>query len=225
MARPKKTAETAEIAAEEKQEQQEQGKTYTEAELNSMIAAAVAKAMAELQAKGAAAPQEKQKITLLWQAPVADDNVQEFGPNGRFGRIVGPSGTIIVNRDDFSQILDGMTRLFLDRRWLIVLDGLTDDEKDAYGVNYKEGEYLTREAFARLAEQGRKLLDIYPALCEGSRRIVACRVYEAWKNGSKSVTRDLVKDLNELCKAIDPEETTFKTILLEMNAADADDKE
>ena len=160
---------------------------------------------------------------MLLQAPLAQDNVTTFGPDGRFGRIVGPTGSIYVPKDEFPQILDGLTRTFLDRRWLIVVSGLDEQERNAYGVNYREGEYLTREAFDNLLRQGEKLLAIYPELCDGSREIVAKRVYEGWKTHNKAVNRGLVTKLNRLCKKINPSETAFKTILEEMNVDDSGD--
>lgn len=232
----KKTAKKEEIkeeiklpepAAPEAAEQPaEQPKSYSEAELQAMIAAAVAKAMAELAAKPAEKPAApaRERVMLLWMAPVAEDNVQDFGPQGRFGRITGPYGSFYVPKDDFPQILDGMARMFLERRWLIVVSGLDEAERDAFGVNYKPGELLDQQAFRRLAEQGMKLLDIYPALCPGHKKIVAASVYEAWKGGNKAVTRGLVKELNRLCRKTDHEERTFRAILDEMNVAELDEE-
>lgn len=232
----KKTAKKEEIKEEikspepaapaEAEQPAEKPKSYSEAELQAMIAAAVAKAMAELAAKPAEQPAApaRERVMLLWMAPVAEDNVQDFGPQGRFGRITGPYGSFYVPKDDFPQILDGMARMFLERRWLIVVSGLDEAERDAFGVNYKPGELLDQQAFRRLAEQGMKLLDIYPALCPGHKKIVAASVYEAWKGGNKAVTRGLVKELNRLCRKIDPEERTFRAILDEMNVAELDEE-
>lgn len=232
----KKTAKKEEIkeeiklpepdAPETAEQPAEHPKSYSEAELQAMIAAAVAKAMAELAAKPAEKPAApaRERVMLLWMAPVAEDNVQDFGPQGRFGRITGPYGSFYVPKDDFPQILDGMARMFLERRWLIVVSGLDEAERDAFGVNYKPGELLDQQAFRRLAEQGMKLLDIYPALCPGHKKIVAASVYEAWKGGNKAVTRGLVKELNRLCRKIDPEERTFRAILDEMNVAELDEE-
>lgn len=211
------------VAADEAQEQADQKEqTFTYEQVQEMVNEAVKQALAAQSAPQTGAAPAKERVMLLWQAPVAKDNVQEFGPNGRFGRITGPSGSFYVPRDEFSQILDGTVRVFLDRRWLIVVSGLDADEREAFGVNYKEGEVLTRQAFDKLLEQGDKLLEIYQQLCEGHRRIVAKRVYEGWREHNRAVNRGLVKKLNSLCKKIDPEETTFKTVLAEMNAKDED---
>lgn len=220
----KKAAEITEqvsIAADETAKQTEA--VYTASQVQDMIAAAVRQAL-EQAGKAAPAP-ARERVHLLLQAPLSESNVMSFGPEGRFGRITGPTGSIYVPKDEFPQILDGLTRVFLDRRWLIVVSGLDDQERNAYGVNYREGEYLTRDAFDNLLKQGEKLLAIYPELCAGSREIVAKRVYEGWRNRNKTVNRGLVTKLNRLCKKVNPSETTFKTILEEMNAADSDGDE
>ena len=209
------------VAADETEKQTEA--VYTASQVQDMIAAAVRQALDQA---GRAAPiPARERVHLLLQAPLADDNVTTFGPDGRFGRIVGPTGSIYVPKDEFAQILDGLTRLFLDRRWLIVVSGLDEQERNAYGVNYREGEYITREAFDNLLKQGEKLLEIYPELCDGSREIVAKRVYEGWKTHNKAVNRGLVTKLNRLCKRVNPSETAFKTILEEMNVEDDGDEE
>lgn len=230
MARPKKTETVKETAvetvpaeqiAEEKPAEatpaeQPKEETYTKAETEAMIAAAVAQALAAVQRQQYAAVPERERVNLLWQAPVMPENIEEFGPNGRYARITGPTGGFFVPKDEFSLIVDSRVRMYLERRWLIVLSGLTEEERDIYGVAYKPGEYLTKAAFAKLTEQGEKLLEIYPALCPGNRKIVAGAVYEGWRNGDKHINRGLVERLTAMCREIDPEETTFQTILQEM---------
>lgn len=189
---------------------------YSKTQVEAMIAAAVNNALAGVRQQMYASVPERERVNLLWQAPVMAENVEEFGPNGKYARISGPTGAFFVPKDEFFLIVDNRVRMYLERRWLIVLSGLTDEERELYGVNYREGEYLTRTAFAKLTEQGDKLLEIYPQLCPGNRKIVAGAVYQGWKEGKKTVNRGLVESLNALCRQIDPEETTFQTILREM---------
>ena len=227
MARTKKTETVKETAVEIPVEQSveqpveaapaaEPEKSYSRTEVEAMIAAAVANAMAGYNQQRAAALPERERVNLLWQAPVMAENVEEFGPNGRYARVTGPTGAFYVPKDDFSLIVDSRVRMYLERRWLIVLSGLTEEEREFYGVNYKEGEYLTKTAFARLTEQGEKLLEIYPKLCDGNRKIVAGAVYQGWKEGNKAINRGLVEKLSALCREIDPEEGTFQVVLQEM---------
>lgn len=164
-----------------------------------------------------------EQVHFLWMADVADDNIQDFGPGGMYGRIVGRQGEFFVPKNDLSRVLDNITRMCLERRWLIVVDGLSEDERDAMGVNYKEGELLDRKAFGKLIELGDKLVEIFPALCMGHKEMVGKRCYEAWQAKSPYINRDLIVTLNRLAKQADMKENAFAEILKEMNEKDAED--
>lgn len=139
------------------------------------------------------------KVHLLWQAEVADDNVVAFGEGGRYGVVKGKRGEFYMPKTDFSTIMDERVRFFLDNRWLIVLDGLTDEEREAYGVDYKDGEYLDKKAFAKLIEIGADILNIYPNLCDGNKKMVSQRYADAFNNG-QYIDRAVVEKLNEMSK-------------------------
>lgn len=145
-------------------------------------------------------PVSTEKVHFLWQAEVADDNRVMFGQGGRLGSVTGKRGEFYVPKSEFTSMMDEQCRFFMDKRWLIVLDGLTEEEREAYGVNYKDGEYLDREAFRKIIEMGDKILDIYPNLCEGSKMMVAQRYLEAFQEHSPLVKRETVIKLNEMSK-------------------------
>ena len=175
----------------------------------------------EMEAKAAqpqivvTAPDNGERVHLLWQAEVANDNVVEFGDGGMYGRIVGKTGSIYVPKNDLSRILDSANRLYLDKRWLIVVSGLTDDEREALGVAYKEGELLEKKVFQNLLKLGKdELLEIYPELCESHKEMIAKRFYEAYTSG-KHVDRDTVVALNNIA----PSEA-FKAVINGMNEDD-----
>lgn len=159
-----------------------------------------------------------EQVHFLWQAPVADDNVQDFGPGGMYGRIIGKTGEFFVPKNDLSRILDNITRMCLDRRWLIVVDGLSEDEREALGVNYNEGELLDRKAFAKMIELGDKILEIFPALCEGHKEMVAKRFYEGWMEKNPYIHRETVAELNRMAKAAGMKDNAFSAIIEGMNA-------
>ncbi|MBO5918776.1 MAG: hypothetical protein J6Q14_08430 [Oscillospiraceae bacterium] len=159
-----------------------------------------------------------EQVHFLWQAPVADDNVQDFGPGGMYGRIIGKTGEFFVPKNDLSRILDNITRMCLDRRWLIVVDGLSEDEREALGVNYNEGELLDRKAFAKMIELGDKILEIFPALCEGHKEMVAKRFYEGWMEKNPHIHRDTVAELNRMAKDAGMKNNAFSAIIEGMNA-------
>lgn len=162
-----------------------------------------------------AAPDNGERVHFLWQAEVANDNVVEFGDGGMYGRIVGKAGHFYVPKNDMSRILDSAARYYLDNRWLIVVSGLTEDEREALGVNYREGEILDEKAFQKITEIGREeLLEIYPELCDSHKEMIAKRFYEAYTSGNP-VERDTVVALN----SIKPTEA-FKSIINGMNEDD-----
>lgn len=187
------------------------------------------KQLAEMQKmmEAAARPQivqiggDTERVQFLWQAEVANDNVVIFGDGGMYGRIVGKTGTFSVPKTDLSRLLDSMNRFFLDKRWLIVVDGLNETEREMLGVNYSEGEILDRKAFARMVELEGEILDIYPKLCASHKEMVAKRYNEAYQTGNPHVKRDVVVELNRLSKAAGSKDGDFTAIIEAMNAADA----
>lgn len=160
-----------------------------------------------------------EQVHFLWMAPVADDNTQDFGQGGMFGRIIGKTGEFFVPKNDLSRILDHMTRMFLDQRWLIVVSGLSEEEREALGVNYKEGELLDRKAFSKLIELGDKIIEIFPHLCEGHKEMVSKRFYEAWLEHSPYIRRETVVELNRMAKQSGMKENAFAAIIEGMNKA------
>lgn len=163
---------------------------------------------------------DTEKVHFLWQAPVADDNVVLFGEGGMYGKITGKTGNFFVPKSELSRILDSMTRLFLENRWLIVLDGLNEEEREALGVNYKEGEVLDKRAFAKMVDLGNEILDIFPALCDSHKDMVGQRFYEAWTAGNPAVKRETVVALLRQSKESGHEVKAFSAIIEEMNERD-----
>lgn len=161
-----------------------------------------------------------EQVHFLWMAPVADDNVVQFGDGGMYGNIVGKTGSFYVPKPDLSRILTEMNRRFMAQRWLMVVSGLTDEEREALGVDYKPGEVLDRKAFAKMVELGDAILDIYPALCEGHKMMVAQMYADAYRQGSVYVTRERTVKLNAMSKRKDHEKGDFIAIIEDMNDRD-----
>lgn len=225
--RPKKTENAATGTAKERKTANAipAGKTFSEADVQAMIAEAVAKALAQAKQEQSA-PQivqiaaDVERVQFLYMAEVADDNHQEFGPGGMYGQITGKTGFISVPKSDLSRVMDSMFRLMMQRRWIIVVSGLTDEEREAYGVAYKDGEYLDERAFTRMIELGDKILEIYPKLCKGHREMVAKRYYEQYMSGNPAISRDVVVSLNAMSRKLDGGEGDFVRIIEDMNEAD-----
>lgn len=155
-----------------------------------------------------------EKVHLLWQAPVADDNVLLIGENGMYGRIIGKSGSAFIPKNELSRILDAPMRMYIDKRWMVVVSGLNEEEKESLGVNYREGEILDKRAFLKMIEIGDEMLEIYPKLCPDHQQMVAKCYYEAY-HSKKYVKRELVVALNRM-----KEDPAFKKIIEEMNERD-----
>lgn len=161
-----------------------------------------------------------EQVHFLWMAPVADDNVVQFGDGGMYGNIVGKTGSFYVPKPDLSRILTEANRRYMAQRWLMVVSGLTGEEREALGVDYKDGEVLDKRAFAKMVEIGDALLDIYPALCEGHKMMVAQMYADAYRKGSTCVTRDRTVKLNAMSKRQGHEKGDFIAIIEDMNEKD-----
>lgn len=162
---------------------------------------------------------DTERVQLLWQAEVADDNITSFGDGGAYGRIIGKTGVVYVPKSDLSRVLTPLNRYYLDRRELLIVSGLADDEREALGVAYKEGELLDKNAFAKMVELEDKILEIYPNLCDGHKEMVAKRYNEAFAAGNIHVKRDVVAALHKLAKDAGRGDD-FKEIMKALNAAE-----
>ena len=164
---------------------------------------------------------DTERVHFLWQADVADYNLVTFGPGGMYGSITGKTGTFSVPKNELSRILDDRTRRMIANRWLIVVDGLTDEERESLGVAYREGELLDRKVFAKMVELPREeICEIFPKLCDSHKEMVGRRFYEEWQNRNEAVTRDKVIALRNLVRSENLDIPAFQQILLEMNAAE-----
>jgi hypothetical protein len=219
-----------EVPAAEK----EPKKLYTAEEVAEIAkqaaAEAVAKAMAEVKPQVVQVMADTEKVTLRWCAPVADDNLAVFGPNGMYGTVTGKNGTVMVPKSEWSRFYDETARRLIERRWLVVLSGMTDDERAVYHCAYRKGEVLDEKAFRCAVTMGDKLLDIFDDLCTEHQEMVAKAYYDAWERGEVSAdSRDLLKQLNAKNKARYAEEPKedprrkgmFRPVLDALNSAEA----
>lgn len=184
---------------------------FTAEDVQRMIADAMAKQQAEFakQLAQVQTPQviqysgDSEKVIMRFQAEVADDNVAEFGQGGMFGKVTGKRGTIQIPKSEFSRFYTEQTKWMMEKRWLIVLSGMTDEERELYGVKYRPGEVLDDMAFAKMLDMSdEEMLKTFPALCESCREMVARRFRDAYnKRDHRVVGRlDLVRALNRMSK-------------------------
>ena len=183
------------------------------------------KQLQEMLAEQATKPQQiyvtqdnSERIWFRWMADVSDDNTIFIGENGQYGRIVGKTGTAYVPKNELSRAMDSQIRYFLEHRWLIVISGLNEEEREALGVNYKPGEILDENVFRKLADLGEELIEIYPELCDSHKEMVASSLHEAYESGKK-IKREVVVELNRIHS--DP---ALIDIIEQMNAKDLNKK-
>lgn len=231
MARGRKPAAQATETTEVKEEMKVAEPTTEVPVDNTDKMAALEAEIAELKAMLAAKESQPQVINVtqhdepvyfLFEAEVADDNIYEIGDHGQYGRITGKTGNFSVPKNELSRAMDQLFRTLMDNRWIIVLSGLTEEEREIYGVNYSEGEYLDKKAFMKMVDLGDQMLDIYPKLCAGHKEMVAKRYYEAYLAGNPKVTRELVVQLNKLSKDAGNKKGDFSAIIELMNEKDAE---
>ena len=198
------TRKTTTKKSEPKPAAAEQG-TFTLEQVNAMITKAVADALEQ------AAKENEQKVIrvsadtpmvkLRFQCECSPVNVINFGVNGKFGSITGKSGMLTIPKESFvGEFRDELVQNLLASRELIVIDGLTDEEREMYGVNYRKGEYMDEKVFSKMVDMGDELLDIYPDLNQTYKDMVAKRFAEEYERNPKKISRELVKKLNEMSK-------------------------
>lgn len=178
-------------------------KTFTEDEVKSLIAKAVADALAQAQKNVVQISTDKPLVKMLFIDDCADDNVLGFGVNSKFGTITGPIGYINVPKDEWlGEFRDNLVQMLLRERKLIVLDGLTDEERVMHGLDYKPGEVLDEKMFRNLLDHMDELPEIFKKLCPTVRAVVAARLQTAYDAGDPRIlnNRDIIVKLNKISK-------------------------
>lgn len=110
----------------------------------------------------------------------------------------------------------------LKLRKFIVLDGLTDEQRQQYGVDYAKGEILKNESmFGYMLDcPASQAAEIFKALCPSHREMVAARVHEAYERGDNRLSRERIEALNDISKAdFEDGRGAFTDILKAMNEA------
>lgn len=182
-------------------------KTYTENEVKNLIDSAVKNALKEYAAANAqkeiiVKSKNDEEVTLLYLGSIAKGTAVELGD--RIGSINKSGGTRTISKRDFIQLRTPIMDDLLESRNLIVIDGLTDDERERYGVKYEEGELLTEDTYRRLLNFDRKhIIEIFKKLCPQHKRIVATMFIDAFEANDNRVNFETVNELNKISKEID----------------------
>lgn len=175
---------------------------FTQEEVDEIVVKAVEAALAkQAQSNVIRVSADTPMVKLLYQCECSPVNVVNFGVNGKFGSITGKTGKLSITKEAFvGEFRDELVQNLLASRELIVVDGLTDDEREMYGVNYRQGEFMDEKVFAKMVDMGDAILDIYPDLNQTYKDMVAKRFAEEYEKNPKRIARDLVVRLNDMSK-------------------------
>lgn len=220
----------AEVKNEVLDEEVEQEKTkrsynkkFSQDEVNDIVQKAVAEALAKQQTQPQTVVQvaKDEYVTILFIGAIAEGTVVAMP---KWGQITYAGGMLDISKKDFLQGIGiQVNAALLKDRKILVISGLTDEERRRFGVAYKEGEYLTAQAlFELVGYEKDKICDIYAKLCEEHKRVVA-KVYLSayFDKHDNRINRETIKELNKLSKAIDSD-GLFTPILEDMGRKDAE---
>lgn len=190
------TDKTAQTEAAEKKEI-----LYSQADVQAMVAKAVAEAMAKAGAVVPAAPQDM--VTLIYLAEVSPESELNL-PN--YGTLRMGSYLEVPKKEFGNKFMSSLARKLLEKRHLIVMSGLSEDERRRWNCDYRPGEVLDERTFDKLLDYPLdKLCEIFEKLCPEHQRFVATRLITAKERNDNRVSIEKAKRLNELSKANDPE--------------------
>lgn len=98
------------------------------------------------------------------------------------------------------EFLNGMTagiEKMLASRKLVVLSGMSDEERERYGVKYGDNDILTEQQFRKLLDYDvAQICSVFDKLCDTHKRIVAKVFYSALSEDDRRVTPEKAKALN-----------------------------
>ena len=191
--------EVKEAKVEAKVEEKTTAKTFSEKEVQEMIARAVADAMAKANTSPSVIQVESKTeyVTLQYIGGIAEGTSVNLGA---LGQIYRDGDTITVPKQHFVSNINATVNLLLKNRELIVLEGLTDEERIRFGVSYKPNELLNGDTFARLLDYSADELgeDLFRPFRRPENKTfekVCRRSFKAFLECSAKQREDLVFDL------------------------------
>lgn len=167
-----------------------------------------------------AAVYQEPMVKLIYLDSCIENNQIPIGG----GRVITGSGRrFSVKLSDFEGVfLTPLVSLLLKKRKFIVLDGLNEEQRQQYGVDYKPGEILKNEGTFDWFLSGpvSQVKAAFADLCKEHRELVARRFMLAFENGDNRLTRDRIEALNEVSKRdFEDGKGAFTPILKAINEA------
>lgn len=205
-------------------ERQESGKKhYSSEEISNVLntpeaQAAMQKMIAEMLAKQPQPVmqvnyQKEEMVTLLYMGAVAEGSMVTLWEGFE---IQGRGGTRDIPKKEFLQHLSqGVIKRLKDRR-LIVVDGLSDDERERYGVKYTDNELASVDIYYKLLSYDEdKIISIFKNVCDSHKTIIASLFKTAYMAHDNRINQPLIEKLNKASKSVDAK-GMFSDILKDM---------
>lgn len=185
--------------------------TISRKELDALIASAVASALENNAPQIVQVAPAENPVVLLFLGGIMPGSTVALG---ELGNIYRDGGTLTVTKEAFFSKLNGTAEFMLRKRQLIVVSGLTDEERERYGVLYNEKELLNEKTYGRLLSYNpEELKTIYSALCPEHKAIAAKAFRTAIDNQDGRVTEAKLKLLAKADKEAGIKDSTFKAML------------
>lgn len=182
-------------------------RTYTEAEVQAIIAQLLAKN----------GKQEEEIVRMYYAGVCSKENEAELPGYG----VIRPGQYLEVPKKEFGgKFMSPQARKFITKRRLLVLDGLNEAERKRWNCDYQRGEVLTENALENLLDMPLgELSKLFSALCKEHKQFVARYVIsivdKANRNGTaidNRISLPLLRTLNEAGKKDFPEGLFAQTI-------------
>lgn len=157
--------------------------------------------------------QKEEMVTLLYMGAVAEGSMVTLWEGFE---IQGRGGTRDIPKKEFLQHLSqGVIKRLKDRR-LIVVDGLSDDERERYGVKYTDNELASVDIYYKLLSYDEdKIISIFKNVCDSHKTIIASLFKTAYMAHDNRINQPLIERLNKASKTVDPK-GMFSDILKDM---------
>lgn len=164
---------------------------------------------------------EEDMVTLLYMGIVAEGSMVSLGD--KLGEIAGRGG---VRKFPKSLFLENMNTAVIKRlkdRRLVVIDGLSDNEKERFGVNYTDGELVGKDVYYKLLDwDSSKVIEIFRNACMKHKQLIASLYAEAYNKGDNRINLPLIKKLNKVSKEYDSD-GMFTAIQKDMAKVEGDE--
>ena len=176
-------------------------KMFSESDVQAMIAKAVADALAKAQQT----PQPAQastddSVTVMFIAEVSPENMLVIPGYGSLR----PTSTLDIPKNEFKgKFMMPLVRKLIDKRHLIVLNGLTEDERKRFNCNYKEGEVMDEQMFDHVLDLDEdKLVSAFSLLCDEHKKFVCRKIITAYEKQQGALSIEKMQAINNLTKDI-----------------------